>query len=185
MGMMTGIPLIRIETAVQNRGVMGFPFRRRRGGGGPPEDLDPEDDDGTPRGFRGRWGPRGYPGPQGPEGPRGPLGLMGPRGIPGGLSSTGLGDTVLQSPNVSTIAVEKFIAVCRRIPISVDANSAERKPKYGRSPKFNSRSARHADSRTNQVGLKIPVNGSSTSSSTLYQYTMERIRISSSHGLLS
>ena len=34
---------------------------------------------------------------------------MGPRGIPGGLSSTGLGDTVLQSPNVSTIAVENSL----------------------------------------------------------------------------
>ena len=78
----------------------GFPFRRRWGGGGPPEDPDPEDDDGIPRGFRGRRGPRGYPGPQGPEGPR---------GIPGGLSSTGLGDTLLQSPNVSTIAVENSL----------------------------------------------------------------------------
>ena len=46
----------------------------------------------------------------------------------------------------------KFTAVCRRVPISVDANSAECKPKYGRSPKFNSRSAGHADSRPNQVG---------------------------------
>ena len=34
---------------------------------------------------------------------------MGPRGIPGPLSSTGLGDTVLQSPNVSTIAVENSL----------------------------------------------------------------------------
>ena len=34
---------------------------------------------------------------------------MGPRGIPGGLSSTGLGDTLLQSPNVSTIAVENSL----------------------------------------------------------------------------
>ena len=34
---------------------------------------------------------------------------MGPRGVPGGLSSTGLGDTVLQSPNVSTIAVENSL----------------------------------------------------------------------------
>ena len=34
---------------------------------------------------------------------------MGPRGIPGALSSTGLGDTVLQSPNVSTIAVENSL----------------------------------------------------------------------------
>ena len=32
----------------------GFPFRRRGGRGGPPEDLDPKDDDGTPRGFRGQ-----------------------------------------------------------------------------------------------------------------------------------
>ena len=45
----------------------------------------------------------------GPEGPRGPLGPMGPRGIPGMLSSTGLGDTILQSPNVSTIAVENSL----------------------------------------------------------------------------
>ena len=35
------------------QGGNGFPFRRRGGGGGPPEDLDPEDDDGTPRGFQG------------------------------------------------------------------------------------------------------------------------------------
>ena len=34
---------------------------------------------------------------------------MGPRGIPGGLSSTGLGDTVLQYLNVSTIAVENSL----------------------------------------------------------------------------
>ena len=34
---------------------------------------------------------------------------MGPRGIPRPLSSTGLGDTVLQSPNVSTIAVENSL----------------------------------------------------------------------------
>ena len=34
---------------------------------------------------------------------------MRPRGIPGGLSSTGLGDTILQSPNVSTIAVENSL----------------------------------------------------------------------------
>ena len=34
---------------------------------------------------------------------------MGPRGIPGGLSSTGLGDTILPSPNVSTIAVENSL----------------------------------------------------------------------------
>ena len=32
----------------------GFPFRGRGGGGGPPEDLDPENDDGIPRGFRGQ-----------------------------------------------------------------------------------------------------------------------------------
>ena len=35
------------------QGGNGFPFRRKRGGGGLPEDPDPEDDDGTPRGF---WG---------------------------------------------------------------------------------------------------------------------------------
>ena len=34
---------------------------------------------------------------------------MGPRGIPGVLSSTGLGDTILQSPNVNTIAVENSL----------------------------------------------------------------------------
>ena len=34
---------------------------------------------------------------------------MGPRGIPRALSSTGLGDTVLQPPNVSTIAVENSL----------------------------------------------------------------------------
>ena len=131
----------------------GFPFRRRRGGGGPPEDPDPEDDDGIPRGFQGRQGPRGYLGPQGPEGPRGPPGLMGPRGIPRGLSSTGLGDTPT-IPKCEYNSGGKFIAVRRRIPVSVDANSAECKPKYGRSPKFNSRSARRVDSRTNQVGRK-------------------------------
>ena len=46
----------------------------------------------------------------------------------------------------------KFIAVCRRIPISVDANSAEHKPKYGGPPKFNRGSARCADHRTKQIG---------------------------------
>ena len=35
------------------RGDNGLPFRRRGGRGGPPEDPDPEDDDGTPRGFQG------------------------------------------------------------------------------------------------------------------------------------
>ena len=34
---------------------------------------------------------------------------MGPRGISGALSSMGLGDMVLQSPNVSTIAVENSL----------------------------------------------------------------------------
>ena len=87
----------------------GFPFGRRLGRGGLPEDPDPEDDDGIPRGFWGQQGPRGYPGPQGPEGPRGPMGPMGPRGIPGGLSSTGLGDTLLPSRNMSTIEVEKSL----------------------------------------------------------------------------
>ena len=104
-----GDPTDQDRDSSSEPGGNGFPFRRRRGGGGLPEDLDPEDDDGIPRGFRGRRGPWGYPGPQGPEGPRGPPGPMGPRGIPGGLSSTGLGDTVLQSPNVSTIAVENSL----------------------------------------------------------------------------
>ena len=36
-------------------------------------------------------------------------GPMGPRGILRGLSSTGLGDTVLRSPSVSTIAVENSL----------------------------------------------------------------------------
>ena len=53
----------------------------------------------------------------------------------------------------------KFIAVCRRIPISVDANSAERKPKYGGPPKFNSRSTRCADRCTKQIGRKYPSTG--------------------------
>ena len=35
------------------QGSNGFPFRRIGGRGGPPKDPDPEDDDGTPRGFRG------------------------------------------------------------------------------------------------------------------------------------
>ena len=104
-----GDPTDQDRDSSSERGGNGFPFRRRGGGGGPPEDPDPEDDDGTPRGFRGRRGPRGHPGPRGPEGPRGPPGPMGPRGIPGPLSSTGLGDTVLQSPNVSTIAVENSL----------------------------------------------------------------------------
>ena len=50
----------------------------------------------------------------------------------------------------------KFIAVCRGIPILVDANSAESKPKYGGPPKFNSGSARCADHRTKQIGRKYP-----------------------------
>ena len=104
-----GDPTDQDRDSSSELGGNGFPFRKRGGRGGPPEDLDPEDDDGTSRGFRGRRGPRGYPGPRGPEGPRGPPGPMGPRGIPGGLSSTGLGDTVLQSPNVSMIAVENLL----------------------------------------------------------------------------
>ena len=52
---------------------------------------------------------QGSPRIQGPEGPRGPQGPMGPRGIPSALSSMGLGDTVLQSPNVSMIAVENSL----------------------------------------------------------------------------
>ena len=104
-----GDPTDQDRDSSSERGGNGFPFRRRGGRGGPPEDPDPEDNDGTPRGFRRRQGPRGHPGPRGSEGPRGPPGPMGPRGIPGALSSTGLGDTVLQSPNVSTVAVENSL----------------------------------------------------------------------------
>ena len=104
-----GDPTDQDRDSSSEPGGNGFFFGRRWGGGGPPEDPDPEDDDGIPRGFRGRRGPRGYPGPQGPEGPRGPQGLIGPRGVPGGLSSTGLGDTLLPSPNVSTLAVENLL----------------------------------------------------------------------------
>ena len=104
-----GDPTDQDRDSSSEQGGNGFPFRRRGGGGGPPEDLDPKDEDGTPRGFSGRRGPRGHPGPQGPEAPRGSPGPMGPRGIPGALSSTGLGDMVLQSPNVNTIAVENSL----------------------------------------------------------------------------
>ena len=104
-----GDPTNQDRDSSSEPGGNGFPFGRRRGGGGLPEDPDLEDDDGIPKGFRGRRGPRGYPGPQGPEGPRGPTGPTGPRGVPGGLSSTGLGDTLLPSPNVSTIAVENSL----------------------------------------------------------------------------
>ena len=48
-----GDPTDQDRDSSSERGDNGFPFRRRGGRGGPPEDLDPEDDDGTPRGFRG------------------------------------------------------------------------------------------------------------------------------------
>ena len=154
-----GDPTDQDRDSSSEPGGNGFPFGKRRGGGGPPEDPDPEDDDGIPRGFRGRRGPRGYPGPQGPEGPRGPPGLMGPRGVPGGLSSTGLGGHAPTIPKCEYNSGGKFIAVCRGIPISIDANSAECKPKYGRPPKFNSGSAGCADTRANQVGREYPPTG--------------------------
>ena len=46
-----GDPTDQDRDSSSERGGNGFPFRRRGGGGGLPEDLDPEDDDGTPRGF--------------------------------------------------------------------------------------------------------------------------------------
>ena len=48
-----GDPTDQDRDSSSEQGGNGFPFRRRASGGGPPEDLDPEDDDGTPRGFRG------------------------------------------------------------------------------------------------------------------------------------
>ena len=48
-----GDPTDQDRDSSSEPGGNGFPFRRRGGGGGPPEDLDLEDDDGTPRGFRG------------------------------------------------------------------------------------------------------------------------------------
>ena len=46
-----GDPTNQDRDSSSEQGGNGFPFRRRGGGGGLPEDLDPEDDDGTPRGF--------------------------------------------------------------------------------------------------------------------------------------
>ena len=48
-----GDPTNQDRDSSPERGGNGFPFRRRGGRGGPPEDPDPEDDDGTPRGYRG------------------------------------------------------------------------------------------------------------------------------------
>ena len=48
-----GDPSDQDRDSSSEQGGNGFPFRKRGGGGGPPEDLDPEDDDGIPRGFRG------------------------------------------------------------------------------------------------------------------------------------
>ena len=110
---MKGIPPIKIGIAVQNRGVMDL----LSGGEGAEEDRLRIQTWKMTMGHlgvsRGDEGPgvtqdRGT-GPRGPEGPRGPPGPMGPRGIPGVLSSTGLGDTILQSPNVSTIAMENSL----------------------------------------------------------------------------
>ena len=49
-----GDPTDQDRDSSSEPGGNGFPFGKRRGGGGPPEDPDPEDDDGIPRGFRGR-----------------------------------------------------------------------------------------------------------------------------------
>ena len=49
-----GDPTDQDRDSSSEPGGNGFPFGKRWGGGGPPEDLDPEDDDGIPRGFRGR-----------------------------------------------------------------------------------------------------------------------------------
>ena len=48
-----GDPTDQDRDSSSEQGGSGFPFRRRGGGGGPPEAPDPEDDDGTPRGFPG------------------------------------------------------------------------------------------------------------------------------------
>ena len=179
-----GDPTDQDRDSSSEPGGNGFPSGKRRGGGGPPEDPDPEDDDGIPRGFRGRLGPRGYPGPQGPEGPRGPPGPMGPRGVPGGLSSTGLGDTLLPSPNESTIAVENSLQyvgeslsrlmltqqnVNRNMVDHLNLTAKRRMCRHTCSPSWS----------------RIPANGSSTNYSTLYRYTMERIQINLNRGLLS
>ena len=49
-----GDPTDQDRDSSSEQGGNGFPFRRTGGRGGPPKDPDPEDDDGTPRGFRGR-----------------------------------------------------------------------------------------------------------------------------------
>ena len=49
-----GDPTDQDRDSSSERGDNGFPFRRRGGGGGPPEDPDLENDDGTPRGYRGQ-----------------------------------------------------------------------------------------------------------------------------------
>ena len=49
-----GDPTDQDRDSSSEPGGNGFPSGKRRGGGGPPEDPDPEDDDGIPRGFRGR-----------------------------------------------------------------------------------------------------------------------------------
>ena len=49
-----GDPTDQDRDSSSEPGGNGFPFRRKGGGGGPPEDLDPKDDEGIPRGYRGR-----------------------------------------------------------------------------------------------------------------------------------
>ena len=106
--MMKGTLPIKIGTALQNGGGNGFPFRRR----GVEEDRLNIQTQKMMMGHLGVLGAmraQGSPRTPGPEGPRGPPGLMRPRGISGPLSSTGLGDTALQSLNVSMIAVENSL----------------------------------------------------------------------------
>ena len=182
MEMMTGIPPIRTGTAVQNRGVMDFLSE----GDGVEEDRLRTRTWKMMMGYLGVS--RDDEGPGVIQDPRvqkdlgDPPELMGPRGIPGGLSSTGLGDTVLQSPNVSTIAVENSLQYVgeslSRLMLTqhnVNRNMVDHL----------NLTAEAQDVQTHVLTLvKNTRQREFNNLSTQYQYTMERIRISLSRGLL-
>ena len=155
METMRGNPLIMMGTVAQNREGIDLLLE-----GGVEEAGHPRT-----RIRRGRWDIWKIPGPMRAQGSsrtpgtRRTLGTPRTNGTQGNLRTTVLHRTGEHDPTIpggEHYSSGKFAAVCRRIPISVDANSAKRKPEYGRTSKFNSGGAGCGDPCTTQVGRKYP-----------------------------